>query len=77
MNICTPHPIIYSGDQIKKNAAGEDVAHVGEERRIKAIVGENSVKWTIKIDRQEVGWKRLGCIFLFRVYKNSMNFLSR
>jgi len=28
-NICTPHPIIYSGEQIKKNATGEHLAHVG------------------------------------------------
>jgi hypothetical protein len=52
-NICTPHPIIYSGYQTKKNVTGEQVAHVGEERCVKALLGENWVKWTIKIDLQK------------------------
>jgi hypothetical protein len=49
----------------------------GEERWIKALVGENWVKWSIEIDLQEIGWKRLGFIFLVWVYKNWRNFLSR
>jgi len=54
-NIRTPHPIIYSGEQIKKNVTGEHLAHVGEERCIKALLGENRAKWTIKTDLQKRG----------------------
>jgi hypothetical protein len=49
-NICTTHPIIYYGDQHKKNATGEHVANVGEESCLKALFGENRVKCIIKID---------------------------
>ena len=72
-NICTPHPIIYSGDQVQKNARGEHMAHVGWERCVRALLGENRVKWTIKIDLQKIGWKGLVCIILVHVYKISRN----
>jgi hypothetical protein len=76
-NICTPHPIIYSGDQLKKNVTGEHVAHMGEARCVRALIGENRVKCTIKIDLPKIGWKGLVCVLVAHVYKNSRNFCSR
>lgn len=58
-NIYNPHPIIYSGDKIKNatggtyNACGRGEVHIG-------FCWRKLSEWTIKINTQERGWKRLG-----------------